>query len=341
VPGIWIGPFMVGNRSRLWKEHPDWILHNNDGTPVTNWRFYTENKVWGYLDEEFYTLDTSHPEALEYLRTVFRTFRRYGVGLYKTDFMFWGIEDSTKVKRHTPGKTSFEYFRDTLKAIREEIGEDSYWLGCIAPFLPFVGFADGMRIAGDVGAQWNGEQFGPENMIQEIVGDNYLNWIYWQNDPDAMLLRNFHTALTDEETESLVLLQAVSGGMMYTSDPVHEMSEERKALLRFVMPKNKVKPELPFLQDPRKEIVMVHQWEQEGKALVFVFNPTEETVVEHYSLRQLTGQEAAYVREWKTGECNEDKVRDLLVRIPAHGCKLYFVCSADKPKQKIDNLWNW
>ena len=43
-----------------------------------------------------------------------------------------------------------EYVRDVLDMIREEIGEESFWLGCIAPYAPFIGLADAMRIAADV-----------------------------------------------------------------------------------------------------------------------------------------------------------------------------------------------
>ena len=80
--------------------------------------------------------------------------------------------------------------------IREAIGEDSYWLGCIAPFLPFVGYADGMRIGGDVGSSWDGE-FGPRNMMRCLTGNNYTNHRYYQTDPDAVMLRDFQIRLTE------------------------------------------------------------------------------------------------------------------------------------------------
>lgn len=35
IPGIWVGAFMVGNRSRLYGEHPDWVLHDWEGNPHT------------------------------------------------------------------------------------------------------------------------------------------------------------------------------------------------------------------------------------------------------------------------------------------------------------------
>jgi alpha-galactosidase len=38
--------------------------------------------------------------------------------------MVWRIQDSTQVKRYTPGKTSVEYFREFMKAIREVIGDE-------------------------------------------------------------------------------------------------------------------------------------------------------------------------------------------------------------------------
>ena len=52
-PGIWVAPFMVGNRSRLATEHPDWILRDTDGRPVLEWHWYNGATMWGYRDEEY------------------------------------------------------------------------------------------------------------------------------------------------------------------------------------------------------------------------------------------------------------------------------------------------
>lgn len=180
-PGVWIAPFIVGDQSGLCKNHPDWLLHDLEGNLVTEIRSYNEPKVWGNLDSNYYVLDTSHPEALAYLKEVFQTLKKWGFSMYKTDFMLWNMHDTSKVQRFDSSMTSVEILRNTLKTIREAIGEESYLLGCIAPFLPFIGYADGMRIAGDVGAQW-AEDYGPVNMIRELAADNYFNNIYWQND---------------------------------------------------------------------------------------------------------------------------------------------------------------
>ncbi|ANE46901.1 hypothetical protein SY83_12130 [Paenibacillus swuensis] len=341
TPGIWIGPFMVGNRSRLYREHPDWVLRKKDGTPVTELRCYGEFKLWGYKDEEYYVLDTSHPEAMAYLCQVFRTLYQWGARLFKTDFMFWGVQDSSEVSRHTPGKTSIGYFRDFLQAVRQEIGEESYWLGCIAPFHAFIGFADGMRIAGDLGPAWIGDGHGPVNMIRETMAVNYMNHIFWQNDPDAVILRDFHISLTDREIESLALLQAVSGGAVYTSDPLHEVNHDRLSLFRFIEPHGKQKPILPYLQQRGPEQVFVHRWPEEERYLIYLFNPTEFTVRGQYSIAELTGTERVFTRVWQTGEYTDQPLSQLIVSIAPHQCLLYFAKKNKVLNDPIDHLWVW
>lgn len=336
-PGIWIGPLMVGNRSRLYKEHPDWILYDTEGRPVRPWITDNEPKPWGYQDEEYYALDTSHPDAMEYMRQVFTTLHEMGAVMFKTDFMLWGLQDSTKVRRHTPGKTSVEYFRDFLRMIRKAIGEDSYWLGCIAPFLPFVGFADGMRIAGDVGSSWSGE-FGPQNMMQCLIGNNYTNHNYYQTDPDAVMLRDFHIRLTEREICSLALLAAVSGSCIYTSDPLHLLPEERLQLFRFLEPdKKRRKPHLPFLTEQRREIVMVHR--EDNRGLLYLMNKSEETVKETYALEELGIPADWNVYRIKTGEKEELWRGKLVAEIPPHGCRLFLASRDEDVCISLENIW--
>ncbi|MCX7841441.1 MAG: alpha-galactosidase, partial [Anaerolineae bacterium] len=34
-PGLWIAPFTVGNRSQLYRQHPDWVLREREtGQPL-------------------------------------------------------------------------------------------------------------------------------------------------------------------------------------------------------------------------------------------------------------------------------------------------------------------
>lgn len=337
LPGIWIGPFMVGDQSVLYREHPDWILRDLQGNPVTRIRSYNEPKAWGNPDGNYYVLDTSHPEALLYLRKVFRTLKRWGFRLFKTDFMLWNMIDSSQVQRFDPSKTSVEILRNTLKMIREEIGEESYLLGCIAPFLPFLGYADGMRIAGDVGAQWEGA-YGPLNLLQELVADNYFQNIYWQNDPDSMLLREFDIFLKPQETQSMALLQAVSGGVVTCSDPLQQLSKERQEFFRFLRPgTEKQTPQLPYFGENREELVLTHRLEQGN--LLFVMNPTDRKITEVYDLKELFAEDGWYVRKWKEKEDSVQESR-LFLTLKPHESALFFLTKAPLDREP-ENLWDW
>ena len=82
---------MVGNRSRLFAEHPDWVVKDRrTGAPLAPMTFYGEFR-WHKRSEEYYVLDVTHPEAEAYIREVFRTWARdWGCAYFKTDFMHLG-----------------------------------------------------------------------------------------------------------------------------------------------------------------------------------------------------------------------------------------------------------
>ena len=338
--GVWVGPFIVGDSSELYRTHPDWVLHGPDGKPVVQLRSYTEPKIWGNPDCDYYILDASHPGALAYLQSVFETLRGWGFTFFKTDFMLWNMRDSATVRRYDPSLTSVEILRRVLDTVRAAIGEESYLLGCIAPFLPFVGYADGMRLAGDCGAQW-AEPYGPVNLLRELPCDNYFNHVFWQNDPDAMLLRDRHTHLSPTEVRSLALLQALSGGAVSTSDPIGSLSADRKRLLRFVEPKGAVTPELPYLGQRRRELVFLHRLSRE-KSLLFVLNPTEEPLTVAFRFAELLGEGSWYrtAMDWEAEAPESVREEVWLETLAPHASALLFL--TERPLERLpENLWNW
>lgn len=338
-PGIWIGPYMVGSRSKLYVNHPEWVLHDKNGKPIVKWQMYNEPKIWGYQDEEYYVLDTSHPKALKYIRYVFKELKAWGVEFFKTDFMLWGVVDSRDAARKTSGKTSIEYYRDFMECIREDI-VDSYWLGCIAPFMPMLGYVNGMRIAGDVGAQWNDDGFGPTNLIQEITSNNYYNNIFWQNDPDAVMLRDFHILLKDYEIEALAFLQALSGGMIYTSDILDKLTYKRLDLFRFIMPDVIIhRPSVPFLDKNEKVICLHHILDK--RHIIYLFNPGKDDININYSLNELAGINKAYLKEYGKDEISVNKEDSINGKIYSHSYKLFFIDTHAPIDYQIKNLWSW
>ncbi len=291
VPGVWVGPFMVNSNSFIYKEHKDWLLKDKNGEIITEW----ENDY--HAGGSVHILDTSHPQAFEYLRKVFKQFRVWGVKMYKTDFMDWGYQDTDKVKRHTPGKTSAQYFNEVVNMIREEIGPESHWLGCISPFQPMVGKVDAIRLTNDVHAKWTAES--TVNMFREMYYGQYFNNILWQNDPDVLYLRDYNNNFTREETMSVSLYDAILGGVVNTSDRFNKYNEEQLKYWRFFQPTEKpVNADLPFWSERDDVLVVVRKYEDLNAWGVLFVNIFGKTVQESFDMRDLVKKESAFVFEW-------------------------------------------
>lgn len=230
IPGLWIAPFMVGNRSRLFAEHPDWVVREAaTGAPLVQMAFYGEFR-WHKRSEEYYILDITHPGAEAWMREVFRAWvTQWGAGYLKTDFMFFGAEyGPDRAIWHEPGLSRIAIWRRMATLIREEIGE-ALWLGCGCPLWASVGLVDAVRIGRDVGIKWSGEQSG-ESLLRDQATRNHAAGVLWQADPDCILLRDKYHDLTDDQVRGLALLAGLSGGVLMTSDKFDELAPERAEL---------------------------------------------------------------------------------------------------------------
>jgi alpha-galactosidase len=230
TPGLWIAPFMVGNRSRLFRDHADWVVRERaTGEPLAQMTFYGEFR-WHKRSEEYYILDVTHPEAEAYIRRVFRTWAQdWGAAYFKTDFMLFGSEHGPdRAQWHQDGLSRIAIWRKMAALIREEIG-DALWLGCGCPLWPSIGYVDAVRIGRDVGVTWKGE-YSAESLLRDQVTRNHGHGILWQADPDCVLLRTRFHELSDAQVETLARFAGYAGGVLMTSDKLDELRPDRAAL---------------------------------------------------------------------------------------------------------------
>ena len=75
-PGLWLAPFLVGARSALAADHPDWLVGGADA-----------GHNWG---QDLFVLDITRPEAAEHLQGVLRRLARAGFDYFKLDFLYAG-----------------------------------------------------------------------------------------------------------------------------------------------------------------------------------------------------------------------------------------------------------
>ncbi|MCA1654071.1 MAG: alpha-galactosidase [Sphingomonadales bacterium] len=230
TPGLWIAPFMVGNRSRLFRDHPDWVVRDRTtGGPLAQMTFYGEFR-WHKRSEEYYILDITHPDAAAYIRNVFRTWsREWNVGYFKTDFMLFGSEHGPdRAHWHEEGLSRIAIWRRMAALIREEIGE-ALWLGCGCPLWASVGYVDAVRIGRDVGVTWDGE-YSAASLLRDQPTRNHAAGLLWQADPDCVLLRDRFHHLNYDQVRTLALFAGLSGGVVMTSDKLDQIPEERARL---------------------------------------------------------------------------------------------------------------
>jgi alpha-galactosidase len=174
--GIWTAPLLVGERSRLAREHPDWLVRGADAG--RNW------------DQALFALDVTHPDAAAYLQQVFRNLSEWGFDFFKVDFMYSGALDGG---RHGQASGLTAYL-EGLRLIRESIGPSATLLGCGAPILPSVGRVDAMRISPDTGPNFEPDQGDlavPSQRSAVFTGRAraFQHGRFWINDPDCLIVR--------------------------------------------------------------------------------------------------------------------------------------------------------
>lgn len=350
VPGLWIAPYMVGNRSHLYREHPDWVMKDRlTGGPLAHMRFYAEFR-WHKRSEEYYILDTTHPDAFAYLRQVFRTWRdEWGCQYFKTDFMHFGSEyGPDRAVWHEDGLTRIEIWRRTAEMIRAEIG-DAVWLGSGCPLWASVGLLDAVRISRDIGVMWKGD-YSAQSLLRDQAARNFGNHILWQSDPDCILLRERFHNLSDTEIRSLAIYAGMAGGLAMTSDALDELSDERLRLWKLLLTVPAPECRFPLLgqspivyrpsqQDGNKPpesraidpvIVQVStSLQQPREHVVFIFNAGEIPIQRRYPLHLLGLDAPLYAYDWIAQYRYPDPINEISCALPPHDGMLLFLTASN------------
>ncbi|MDB5098301.1 MAG: hypothetical protein JWM80_2722 [Cyanobacteria bacterium RYN_339] len=227
--GLWLAPFFLGEPSQTYQAHPDWVVRDEAGLPISTMT------NWGHRN---FSLDTTHPGAMAYLREVFRTIvDDWGFDYLKIDFLYAG---AVRGRRHDPHATGVQAYRQGLALIREVVGE-RFVLGCGAPFLPSVGLVDGMRVGPDVAPFWTspdplGSAPAMWNAIRSTLAHHWMHPHLWVNDPDCLIVRQADSQLSGAEVETWATVVALSGGMVLLSDDLAKLEPARAAIIPRLLP---------------------------------------------------------------------------------------------------------
>ena len=290
TPGLWVAPFKIGTQSKLYNNHPDYMVKNHKGG-ATN------------------ILDVTNPDSKKYVSELFnKLIKEWGFEYLKIDFIGATLipRDNTKYTKVDPTITTVQAYREAIQSIRDVVGEDTYLLGCGAPITNSVGLFDGMRIGHDISSIWFVDyekdpkrDFG---FISVKLGANqtiWRNWMqrkFWQNDPDCMVVRDYGSSFEIERHEKLFpWTKDIPKGLSYEEaklwsditwftggvnalstdlERLKKQSPDRYELLLKSMPVNEIPSKwIDWYVDPE---LVVMESQEEGKYMLAMFNLSDD-----------------------------------------------------------------
>ena len=233
IPGLWLAPFLLTRRSRLFRERPEWLL-SELGRPVkAGW-----NPNW---DGVFYCLDLSRDDVREYLRSLMnRIIDDWGFRYIKLDFLYAGFLSG----ENNRGRVA-EYYEKAIALLTEHTknaaGLPLAYLGCGLPLGASYRHFPLSRIGTDTKESWDWpiakfvrHEGRPSALLslRETISRSFMNGTIYINDPDVVFLRSANCALNETEKECIALVNFLFAGQIMCSDNFLALCEADTRLIR-------------------------------------------------------------------------------------------------------------
>lgn len=263
TPGFWIGPFYISSvLPDLVAElaAADALLRDAEGELLVvcpEWRHGDAGLLPQAERAHLYSLDPTHPQALEFLEKVFATYHEWGVRYYMIDFLeaaagklgrfpYDRLHDDSMI----PGPQAYRHCLETIKRVA---GDDTFLLSSSGPKMHNAGPIDGVRVGNDLG---EGRAITPDSFFYpaSYVINNMSFWTaagYALNCMGAyyhthrtLYVNNAGNVLTVgqpvplNEARVMATLHALSGGPTMLGDDIRRLSQERLQLIARTFPRS-------------------------------------------------------------------------------------------------------
>ncbi len=230
IPGIWIAPFLVTRRSRIFTEKPDWVLRDSKGIPVSA----GFNHLW---DGQYYCLDISRQDVLDYLESIIkRAVDEWGFRYLKLDFLYTGMFNGHFANPGSP----YDWYDKACRILTHRTGTAGglpvSYLGCGLPLGASYTYFPLSRIGADTREMWDwnmvkmiGHVGRPSAYINllDTIGRSFMDNSVYINDPDVVFLRTKNCKLSLHEKETIALVNfLLAGQIMFSDDPVNMEQED-------------------------------------------------------------------------------------------------------------------
>lgn len=226
--GIWLSPFTVETNSKIYKEHPDWVIKDENDKP-----FYGGCNWSGYFG-----LDIYNPEVREYVEHVFDVvLNKWNLDLVKLDFLYCAC------LKPLHGKNRGQIMYEAMMWLRK-LCKGKLILGCGVPLGSAFGLVDYCRIGCDMTLDYNDKKYmqlihnerpSTKQTMIDTIFRRELNNRAFLNDPDVFLLREDNTKLSFKQKKDLATINGLFGSLLFVSDDVASYNAEQKEIFNEVM----------------------------------------------------------------------------------------------------------
>ncbi|MDR3138490.1 MAG: alpha-galactosidase [Treponema sp.] len=238
IPGLWLAPFIVTKRARIFREKEEWLLRDREGRPVVA----GFNHLW---DKQYYCLDLSRRDVAACLKDLMdQVIDEWGFRYIKLDFLYAGLFSGAFAEGGSP----WEHYERicTLLTARTSTasGRPVAYLGCGLPLGPSYRHFPLSRIGADTRETWEWQLVkflghagrpGAYVSLMDTIGRSFLDGTVYQNDPDVIFLRSKNCKLSDNEKELIALVNfLLAGQIMFSDDPQHLTAEDIRLTARIL-----------------------------------------------------------------------------------------------------------
>ncbi|MBQ7189994.1 MAG: alpha-galactosidase [Kiritimatiellae bacterium] len=246
-PGLWMPLYGTGDE-KFYQEHKEWFLHDRDGKPINNWNGR-------------FMLDTTIPEVLDHLRSITRTAsKEWGYEFFKFDGMANTPRkfEKPEIRACAKNPKDVNWFENSVKALREGIGEDRLFLGCMGDFTGTEAkYLDASRLGADVVGCYHGlgertvDGFTSKFAQMPVTWGNilhqadctfsqiFVNNLMFYTDPDTLLV---NYVLEKNEVDVMATIIGLPGQLMFAGDKLAELQMDRMKVIQQVLPVADIHP---------------------------------------------------------------------------------------------------
>lgn len=228
--GLWLAPLVCEKNSFIYKNKKHWILKDEKGKLVQA----GYNPMWsGY----FYALNLEEDEVKTYLKKVFDTIiNKWNFDLLKLDFLY------AAAIIHANGKTRGQNMFEALQFLKS-ISKGAEILACGVPLASAAGLVDYCRIGADIHLSWehnflafmrNRERVSTILSLQNSLFRAPLSQYWFYNDPDVIILRDNKNALSENEKQTIAIVNYIVGDVIFSSDDIALYKNENNNVFKII-----------------------------------------------------------------------------------------------------------